>query len=164
MLSERGLSDQLQRGWDDGSAVARLREEFGDAILREDDFRAERTVVVAADKLYEVLAFLRDDAGCSFDYLTDVTAVHWPARENPFEILYHLYSFSRNVRLRVKAELGPEPSCRSAASLWSGANWLERECYDMFGIVFERHPDLRRILMTDDFDGFPLRKEFPLKC
>ncbi|GAB4369096.1 MAG: hypothetical protein Kow0062_02750 [Acidobacteriota bacterium] len=164
MLSERGLAPGLQRGWDDGSAVARLREELPDAVLAEDDFREERTVVVRAEALPDVLAFLRDDPGCAFDYLADVTAVHWPAREQPFDIVYTLYSFARNRRLRVKAALGPEPRVPSAVPLWPAADWFERECFDMFGVEFEGHPDLRRILMTPDYDAHPLRKDFPLKC
>lgn len=151
-------------GWDDGTAVARLRESFPGAVLEEDSFRGERTVVVPAEQALDVLAFLRDDADLAFDMLTDVTAVHWPSRPEPFEIVWLLYSFPRNVRLRVKARVGDPPRIPSAVPLWSGAGWLERECYDMFGVVFEGHPDLRRILMPEDFDAHPLRKEFPLKC
>jgi NADH-quinone oxidoreductase subunit C len=157
------MAPGLQRGWDGPETVARLREEFGDAILGEFDFREERTVVVQTEQLTEILAFLRDDPACRFDFLTDVTAVHWPRRTRPFEVVYHLYSLERQVRLRVKAELGPEPTVPSVVTLWPTADWLERECYDMFGVVFEGHPDLRRILMTDDYDGWPLRKDFPLK-
>ncbi|NJN63894.1 MAG: NADH-quinone oxidoreductase subunit C [Acidobacteria bacterium] len=164
MQSERGLAPGLQRGWDDGSAVVRLREEFPDAVLGEDDFREERTVVVRVESVEDALALLRDDPACAFDYLADVTAVHWPGRERPFEVVYTLYSFTRNVRLRVKVDVSADPRVPTASELWPAANWLERECYDMFGIVFEGHPDLRRLLMTDDFDGYPLRKEFPLKC
>ncbi len=164
MLSARDLAPGLQRGWDDGSAVARLREELPGVVLEEDDFRRERTVVVRSESLADVLTFLRDDPDCAFDYLTDVTAVHWPAREQPFDVVYMLYSFSRNARLRVRAALGPEPKVPTAVPLWPAADWLERECFDMFGIVFEGHPDLRRILMTPDYDAHPLRKDFPLKC
>jgi NADH-quinone oxidoreductase subunit C len=151
-------------GWDDGAAVAKVREAFPDAVQDELTFRGERTIVVAAEQAEGVLAFLRDDADLAFDMLTDVTAVHWPARELPFEIVWLLYSFPRNVRLRVKARVADPPRIPSAVPLWAGAGWLERECYDMFGVVFEGHPDLRRILMPEDFDAHPLRKEFPLKC
>lgn len=164
MLSERGLAPGLQRGWDDGSAVQRVRQEFADAVLGEDDFREERTLIVKAESIEEVLALLRDDPACAFNYLADVTAVHWPAREFPFEVVYTLYSFTRNSRLRVKVPLGAEPTLPSTVDLWPAAGWLERECYDMFGVVFEGHPDHRRILMTPDFEGHPLRKDFPLKC
>ncbi|RMG43565.1 MAG: NADH-quinone oxidoreductase subunit C [Acidobacteria bacterium] len=150
--------------WDIGPTADRLRQEFPDAVLEVRDFRGERTVVVAREKLFEVLAFLRDDPETDFDFLTDVTAVHWPAREEPFDIVYHLYSMSRNRRLRVKCRVPDPPTVPSVVALWPTANWLERECYDMFGVTFEGHPDLRRILMPEDYEGWPLRKEFPLKC
>lgn len=153
------------RGWDDGTAAVRVREAFpAGAVLAEAEFRGERTIVVDAAQAYDVLAFLRDDPELGFDFLTDVTAVHWPARPEPFEIVWTLYSFPRNVRLRVKANVTDPPRIPRVVSLWPGAGWLEREAYDMFGVVFEGHPDLRRILMPDDFDAHPLRKEFPLKC
>ena len=110
-----------------------------------------------------MLAFLRDDERAGFVFLTDVTAVHWPSREKPFDVCWLVYSFARNKRLRIKAHLGADESAPSAVSIWPAANWLERECYDMFGIPFDGHPDLRRILMPDDYDGWPLRKEHPLK-
>lgn len=163
-METTSLAPGLQRGWDGPEIVDRLRENFPDAIVDTHSFREERTVVVDRDKVFEVLAFLRDDASCRFDYCTDVTGVHWPARDLPYEVVYTLYSFERKRYLRVKAALPDPPSVRSAVSLWPGANWLERECYDMFGIEFERHPNMRRILMTDDFDNYPLRKDYPLKC
>ncbi len=151
-------------GWDPGLAVERLQQQFPDVIRQVIEFRGERTVRVPPESVLEVLAFLRDDPELSFDFLTDVTAVHRPARERPFDVVHLLYSFRRNARLRVETQLGPDPKIPSVTSLWPTANWLERECYDMFGVVFEGHPDLRRILMPEDFEGFPLRKEFPLKC
>jgi NADH-quinone oxidoreductase subunit C len=164
-MPETGLSAGLQRGWDSHETVEHLREDFADAILAEESFREERTVIVSPEKAHEVLAALRDDERFAYDYLTDVTAVHWPDRaETPFEVVYTLYSFPRQRWLRVKAALGADPRIKSATPLWPGADWLERECFDMFGVVFEGHPDLRRILMTEDFDAYPLRKEFPLKC
>ncbi len=147
--------------WDGNSTVARLRASFPTAVLEEIEFRGERTVIVQLAQISEVLAFLRDEPECDFAMLTDVTAIHWPARGEPFDVLWHLYSFSRNLRLRVKCRV--KDRVPSAVPLWSGAGWMERECFDMFGIVFDGHPDLRRILMPDDFDGHPLRKEFPLK-
>ncbi len=154
---------RLYGRWDEGRALERLNAELPGAVLGMFDFRAETTLAVALDQLLDVLAFLRDDPDCAFDFLTDVTAVHWPDREQPFEVVYHLYSMGRNVRLRVKAAAGPEPRVPSSVSLWPAANWLERECFDMFGVVFEDHPDLRRILMPEDFDRWPMRKDFPLK-
>ncbi|MDQ7006586.1 MAG: NADH-quinone oxidoreductase subunit C [Acidobacteriota bacterium] len=150
--------------WDEGGSLERLREAFGEVEIGAQSFRGQTTLVVPVEALLDVLAFLRDDPECGYDFLTDVTAVHWPADAQPFEIVYHLYSFGRHTRLRVKTRLGPEATLPSVVELWPGANWLERECYDMFGVTFEGHPDLRRILMPDDFEGWPLRKEFPLKC
>ncbi len=151
-------------GWETGEALELLRGEFPGGILREERFRGQTTIVVPRERALEVLAYLRDTEGCAFDFLTDVTAVHWPAREKPFEIVWHLYSFPRNVRLRVKVELAEDEAAPSVVELWPAAGWLERECYDMFGIRFDGHPDLRRILMPEDYPGWPLRKEFPLKC
>lgn len=150
-------------GWDTGISATRVGEAFGDALRETVEFRGELTLVVDEARLYEILSFLRDDADLGFDFLTDVTGVHWPARERPFDVVYQLYSFKRNARLRVKAALGPEPRVKSAVPLWPAAGWLERECFDMLGIVFEGHPDLRRILMPEDFDLHPLRKDVPLK-
>ena len=149
--------------WDDGASHDRLRAAFPDLAVETTSFRGEFTFVVPLEAVHDVLACLRDDEECAFDFLTDVSAVHWPARPMPFDVVYHLYSFARNVRVRVKAMVGPEAEAPSVVGLWPGANWLERECYDMFGIVFAGHPDLRRILMTEDYDGWPLRKEHPLK-
>ena len=150
-------------GWDAGVSAERLRQQFPDAVEQVVEFRGESTIQVHVEALPAVLRFLREDAELAFDFLTDVTAVHWPARENPFDIVYLLYSFRRNARLRLKVELGPAPRIPTATTVWPAAGWLERECFDMFGVVFEGHGDLRRILMPEEFDGFPLRKEFPLK-
>lgn len=162
-MGAEGATALRWRGWDDGTALRRLRDALPDTVLGEQSFRDETTVVVRADAVLDVLEFLRSDPECAFDFLTDVTAVHWPARaEEPFDVVYHLYSFERNVRLRVVCPLAGD-TIASATPVWAGAGWLERECYDMFGIRFEGHPDLRRILMPEDYDGWPLRKENPLK-
>ena len=95
-----------------------------------------------------------------FDYLVDVTAVHYPDRERPFEVVWILYSFARNQRVRVKASYGENEAASSVVSLWITANWLEREVFDMFGIRFEGHPDMRRILLPEDWQGYPLRKDY----
>ncbi len=151
-------------GWDTGLSVDRLNEALPGVVLEVVEFRGERTVVIDPERIVDVLAFLRDDAELAFDFLTDVTAVHWPAREQPFDLVWLLYSFTRNARLRIKARVNDPARVPSAVPLWPAAGWLEREVFDMFGVVFEGHPDLRRILMPEDFDGYPLRKEFPLKC
>ena len=113
-------------------------------------------------RLVEICTWLRDDPATSYDFLVDVTAAHWPEDPQPIEMIYHLYSHSRNDRLRLKtraADRGPVPTL---TGIWKSADWNEREAYDMFGIRFEGHPDLRRILMPEDYTDFPLRKEFPL--
>ena len=163
-MAEAGGKTWCTTGWDQGAAEERLRAAHPEALEAVEEFRGERTLVVRADALLETLAFLRDDPELTFDMLTDVTAVHWPARaEAPFDVVHLLYSFPRNARLRIKTRVADPPRVRSAAALWPAAGWLERECFDMFGVAFEGHPDLRRILLPDGFAGHPLRKEFPLK-
>ena len=145
------------------AGVRRLREVLGQDAVDHVVFRGEDTVTVPRERITEALELLRDDPDCDYDFLTDLTAVHYPGRDHEFEVVYLLYSFGRNRHLRVKTRLAPDEGVPTAVPLWAGANWLERECYDMFGLDFEGHPDLRRILLPEDFDRFPLRKEFPLK-
>jgi NADH-quinone oxidoreductase subunit C len=112
----------------------------------------------------EVLTFLKTDTTLKFNYLTDITAVHYPEKEMHFAVVYHLHSFVNNIRIRVKVFLTEEDMhIPTATGLWNGANWMERETYDYFGIEFDGHPDLRRILNVDDMTAFPMRKEFPLE-
>ncbi|MCP3978174.1 MAG: NADH-quinone oxidoreductase subunit C [bacterium] len=148
---------------EDGARAAELvREKFPDAVRSHGSECGQHWVELETDHVLEVCAWLRDDESTQFDYLVDVTAVHWPEQESPMQVVYHLCSYARNDRLRVKtpaADKGPVPSL---TGLWLSAAWNERETYDMFGIRFEGHPDLRRILMPDDYTDFPLRKEFPL--
>ena len=113
---------------------------------------------VPAEQVAALLNYLRDQEG--FDYLVDLTAVDYPKREQRFDLVYILYSFSRNERIRVKTLINAGQKPQTASEVYPTANWLERECYDMFGIEFEGHPDLRRILMPDDWQGFPLRKDY----
>lgn len=112
----------------------------------------------------DLLAFLKNDATLSFNYLTDITAVHYPERERALSVVYHLHSFKTNARIRIKVSLPTsDPSIPTATTLWNGANWMERETFDFFGIQFIGHPDLRRILNVDDMSVFPMRKEYPLE-
>jgi NADH-quinone oxidoreductase subunit C len=147
--------------------VERVRATFGDAIGRAALARDGLTgVVVRAAALREVMRWLRDTPGERYDYLVDVTAVEYRDRERPLEMVYLLRSLERKTSLRVKVELDPqgELAVDSVTPLWAGANWLEREVYDMFGVVFAGHPDLRRILMWETYaEGYPLRKDFPLR-
>ena len=121
------------------------------------------TVIVAADRLLDVLRFLKDDAATLFDYCSDVTAADWPPREKRFDVVYCLYSTRLRHRLRVKVRVGEEDPVESVTGLWPGADWLEREVYDQFGINIVNHPDLRRILMPEQWQGYPQRKDYPLE-
>ena len=147
-------------------SVPALRAEFGAAVTRHAVSCGDTIVYVERDRSHDVLAWLRDTPGQQFDYLTDVTAVEYRDPERPLEVVWQLRSLPRKADLRVKTELakaGPL-EVRSVWDLWRGADWLEREVYDMFGIAFAGHPDLRRILMWETYaEGYPLRKDFPLR-
>ena len=148
-------------------SVDALRATFGNAIGRASELRDGWTsVTVQAARLRDVMAWLKDATGQRYDYLVDVTAVEYRDRERPLEVVYNLRSLERKTNLRVKVELDPrgELAVDSVTPLWAGADWLEREVYDMFGVVFAGHPDLRRILMWETYaEGYPLRKDFPLR-
>ena len=148
-------------------SVDALRATFGTAIGRAAVARDGDTVVcVSADRLRDVMQWLRDTPNQGYHYLVDVTAVEYRDREMPLEVVYFLRALDRRADLRVKVELDPagELVVDSVTPLWSGANWLEREVFDLFGIVFRGHPDLRRILMWETYaEGHPLRKDFPLR-
>jgi len=147
-------------------SVAPLRAEFGAAITRHLASCGDTIVYVDRERAHDVLAWLKDSPGQQFDYLTDITAVEYRDPERPLELVWQLRSLARKADLRVKTELdkrGPL-EVRSVYDLWRGADWLEREVYDMFGIAFTGHPDLRRILMWETYaEGYPLRKDFPLR-
>ena len=122
----------------------------------------EATLLVPKTRLIEALSFLRDDGACGMDYLSDMTAAHYPVNDKKFEVVYHCYSLEKKHSLRVKVQLDDGETCPTATAVWPGADWMEREAHDMFGVVFEGHPNLKVILLPDDFEGHPLRKEFPL--
>lgn len=141
----------------------RLRLRFGDAVETAFTFVGQLSIHVRAESIVEVCRALRDDAEAPFDYLSDLTCVHWPEREEaPFEVVYNLYSISTNERVRLRAAAG-EAGIDSVTSVWPTANWMEREAYDLFGVAFNNHPDLRRLLLPKDWDGHPLRKDYPLE-
>ena len=153
----------------DGHAiVARLRERWGDRILATHDYRGDHTAVFGREAIVPALTFCRDDAALAFDMLVDLTAVDYsrfPGREDGprFEVVYHLYSVAHNHRVRLKVPVEQDDSVVPTASgLWPIANWQEREVWDMFGIRFDGHPDLRRLLMYEEFEGHPLRKDYPI--
>ena len=136
-----------------------IKKRFPDAVIDAVVFRNQPAVTLAKQSLVPVCEFLKSDDGGAYTLLTDETAVDYPKREKRFEIVYHLYSFKRNDRLRLKLLAGDGESVPSVVGVWPGANWLEREVYDMFGVVFEGHPDLKRILLPEDWEGYPLRKD-----
>ncbi len=142
--------------------IEKLKKKFSDSIVDTHNFRGDETVIIRRDRMIDFFSYLKNEL--QFEFLMDVTAVDYMGREPRFEVVYHLYSLTNNNRLRVKIGV-PEsdPEVDSLMPLWSGANWFEREVYDMFGIKFRGHPDLRRILMYDEFEGHPLRKDYPLR-
>jgi len=147
-------------------SVAALRAEFGQAIGRHQVSCDDTIVYVQRERSHAVLAWLKDAPGQQFNYLTDVTAVEYRDLERPLEVVWQLRSLPRRADLRVKVELDKRLPLEvpSVWDLWRGADWLEREVYDMFGITFAGHPDLRRILMWETYaEGYPLRKDFPLR-
>jgi NADH-quinone oxidoreductase subunit C len=122
----------------------------------------ELTLQAKAEHIVAVMKHLRDDPACAFQAFVDITAVDWPQRERRFDIVYHLLSPTQNARIRVKIEAGEETPVASLIAVFPGANWFEREVYDLYGVVFTGHPDMRRILTDYGFEGHPLRKDFPL--
>src|ERR1700683_4239150 len=144
----------------DNELTQRLRARFGDAIREATLDRKQAIVLVAAEKWRDVCHYCRDAE--KFDYLSDLTAVDWPKREKRFDVVANLYSFPKNERLRLKAHVGESESVESVVKVWPVANWLEREAFDMFGIHFEGHPNLKRILMPDEWQGYPLRKDYDI--
>ncbi len=143
-------------------ALARLRERFPDAVMATHVYRGDATAQITPEALIAICTFLRDDPALAFDFLVDVTAVDLIGTLPRFELVYHLCSLQRLHRLRLKARVPEEdPRIASLTPVWIGANWMERETYDMYGIRFEGHPDLRRIYLYEEFVGFPLRKDYP---
>jgi NADH-quinone oxidoreductase subunit C len=122
----------------------------------------ELTLQIERDEIIRVLTFLRDDAGCGFTQLIDIAGVDWPQREHRFDVVYHLLSLSKNQRIRLKVETDENTPVPSCVEIHPGANWFERETFDMYGITFADHPDLRRLLTDYGFSGYPFRKDFPL--
>jgi NADH-quinone oxidoreductase subunit C len=145
------------------SAVEKLREKFQASILEVKTFRGEITVTVMKRDIYEICKFLHSDPDLQYHFLTDLCGVDFFPQTPRFEVVYLLYSFKINHRLRVKIRVEEGESVLSVESIWKAANWLEREAYDLFGISFENHPDLRRILLWDGYEGHPLRKDFPVE-
>jgi len=145
--------------------LTKLRERFGAESFTTSEFRDNRRVHVAPERLYGFLEFLKRD--CGFDMLLELSAadyLHYPGAKDRYGIWYILLNMADGAKLFVKTFVNdPDPTLPSAYPLWRGADWMEREVYDMYGVVFDGHPDLRRILMPDEFTAFPLRKDYPLR-
>jgi NADH-quinone oxidoreductase subunit C len=144
--------------------IDRIKERFGDSITESVATLGQQIVRVKRDSLIDLCRYLHDDQEALFDMCADLTAVHWPDKKGEeFEIVIQLYSVPKNRRLRIKASIADGESCPTVTPIWAGADWMEREVYDMFGVKFEGHPDLRRILLPQDWPGHPLRKEYPIE-
>ncbi|SEL51933.1 NADH-quinone oxidoreductase subunit C [Parapedobacter koreensis] len=146
------------------SIIGRLNTRFEGRFDQIEASYGLLTIETGKEDILDVLEFLKTDGELQFGYLTDITAVHYPDLAKEFAVVYHLHSLVNNVRIRIKVFLdGAYPAIPTATVLWNGANWMERETYDFFGIQFIGHPDLRRILNVDDMEAFPMRKEYPLE-
>jgi NADH-quinone oxidoreductase subunit C len=145
--------------------LAVLREKFGSAVVETHSQCGDDTAVVAPQRWKEICQFLRTDPACDMNMIVDLAGVDYPDREPRFEVVLHLYSIAKRHRLRLKARVGDSEGdnaeIESITDVWPGANWFERETYDLVGITFKNHPDLRRILMYPEFEGHPLRKDYP---
>lgn len=141
-----------------------LGEKFPGQITEVNQDYGLLTVETDREQISDVLAYLKNDPELKFIFLTDITAIHYPELEKAIGVIYHLHSLTTNTRIRVKVFLSTDDvHIPTATMLWEGANWMERETYDFFGVIFDGHPDLRRILNVDDMTVFPMRKEFPLE-
>jgi NADH-quinone oxidoreductase subunit C len=146
----------------DNCAVMAIRGKFSGSVISVKEFRDEVTVTVRKEDIFEICAFLKENLG--YNLLTDVTAVDYMGKTPRFMMVYHLCSLPKRERLRLKAPVDEsDPTIDSLFPIWKAANWLEREVFDLFGITFNNHPDLRRILMPADWIGHPLRKDYPLQ-
>jgi len=143
--------------------LQKLKNEFTSIDFEVSDFRNELTLKLPKENIVEICSFIKTDSELEFVYCEDITAVDWAKRTNRFTVVYHIYSFKNNFRIRLKADVD-ESDCNidSVCSVWKAANWQERETYDMYGIKFNNHPDLRRMYMPEEFEYHPLRKDFPL--
>lgn len=144
--------------------LKKLIERFPGSVLETHSHRGDDTAVVRKQDILEICTFLRDNHDLLYNFMMDLTAVDYLGKEPRFEVVYHLYSLKYNRRVRIKAGV-PEADCsiESIFSIWASADWFEREIFDMYGITFNGHPELRRILLYEGFEGHPLRKDYPIK-
>ena len=139
----------------------RVKSVLDEKVTAANSLGSFLTIEIAPKDLLEVATVLRDDPELRFNYFGDVTAVHWPGEAREYEVVYHLRSIPANRRIRVKTRIAADESIESMTQVWPGADWPEREVYDLMGVNFVNHPDLRRILMEEDYQYHPLRKDFP---
>ena len=139
-----------------------LAGKLGEKIAKSEIAYGELSVMVAGDDLVDVVTFLRDDPGCQFVSFIDVSGADYPSRQKRFDVVYHLLSPKKNLRIRIKVMTDEDTPVPSITGVYPGADWFERETYDLYGVLFSGHPDLRRLLTDYGFDGHPLRKDFPL--
>lgn len=144
--------------------IEAIAAKFGDTVKTEGEPYGLLTVKTGREQIIDLLTFLKNDAVLKFGFLTDITAIHYPEREKQIGVIYHLHSLQNNIRIRIKVFVADgDVHMPTATALWDGANWMERETYDFFGVDFTGHPDLRRILNVDDMTVFPMRREYPLE-
>lgn len=159
-----GLENSSEKNTEASLPLELIKEKYPDGVLGTLLPQGDATAVVRPEFLMEIMGFLRDDARLLFNLLVDITAVDYWGRKPRFDVVYHLLSIPLNRRLRIKVPVEDnEPTVDSLTPLWGSANWLEREVWDMFGIRFKGHPELKRILMYEQFEGHPLRKDYPLR-
>ncbi len=146
------------------AVLQKITARFGERITIATEPAGLLTFETSKENIVEVLHYLKEDEELQFNFLTDITGIHYPEQALPIGVVYHLHSLTNNIRIRIKVFLeADKPTIASATPLWEGANWMERETYDFFGIIFEGHPNLVRILNVDDMTVFPMRKEYPLE-
>jgi len=143
--------------------INKVKDKFGDAVEEVSHFRDDLAITIRKDKIVELAKFLKEEDELQFVMCKDVTAIDWATRKKRFTAVYHVYSFKLNYTLRIKSNIDVEPPViESVASIWKSAEWYERETFDMYGIKFTNHPDLRRMYMPEGFEYHPLRKDFPV--
>jgi NADH-quinone oxidoreductase subunit C len=156
---------RLEIGMGPKEAAESIKNAFPSEVREITEFQGQVNVTVGKDRITDIMRFLHDAPGLEFHFLSDLCGVDYLGKKEPrFEVVYHIYSMPNKAALRIKAQVAAEDlSIDSVVDVWAGANWRERECFDMFGIRFNGHPDLRRLLMPEDWDGYPLCKDYPLQ-
>ncbi len=154
-----------KQGMQPTEIAEKIKGEFPDQVIEVVEFSDQVSVIVKKDRIFNICRYLHDDADLSFDHLKDLCGVDYlNKKEVRFEVVYNLYSIRHHHMIRLRAEVPEDdPTIQSVTPIWAGANWHERECFDMFGVTFKGHPDMRRILLPEDWEGNPLRKDYPLK-